>query len=269
VQSGATFNTLDDAGAATVRDALLAELGATDANELSGVPTADLVRAQAASALAVLATVGMMPFHPMVDGDVLPAAPVAALGSGAAAGVPMVIGTTTDEMRLFLDLSRPPPPREKLCSRVARYVGVDAERAAAIVATYEAALGATDTNEIWAAVFTDKEMAVPAAAMRGAQRARAPVHAYLFGWPAATGGLGACHGIDIPFTFGNFVDGWAEFVGLDDDARALGRALRDAWVAFARTGEPGWPPAPAVMRFDRSSSVVDDPLRARLASLTA
>ena len=27
--------------------------------------------------------------------------------------------------------------------------------------------------------------------------------------------LGVCHGIDIPFTFGNFVEGWAAFVGAD------------------------------------------------------
>jgi para-nitrobenzyl esterase len=267
VQSGATFNTLDAAGAGTVRDALLAALGTTDASALHQIATAELVAAQAAAAMAVLGSVGMMPFHPMVDGDVLPAAPREALAGGSAAGIPTVIGTTTDEMRLFLDLSGPPPPREKLCRRVARYTGADGDRAAVIVATYETALGTTDTNELWAAIFTDREMAQPAAAMRAAQGAHAPVYSYRFGWPAATGSLGACHGIDIPFTFGNFVDGWAEFVGLDDDARALGHALRDAWAAFARTGDPGWPLPPATMCFARGATVVDDPVRARLASL--
>jgi para-nitrobenzyl esterase len=267
VQSGATFNTLDDTRAALVREALLADLGASDAQALLDVETDELIRAQAASAMAVLATVGMMPFHPMVDGDVLPQAPVAALGSGSASGIPMVIGTTTDEMRLFLDLSGPPPPRAKLCSRIARYTGVADDHAARIVATYEANLGTTDTNELWAALFTDMEMSRPAAAMRDAQRAHGPVFSYLFGWPAALGSLGACHGIDIPFTFDNFVDGWAEFVGLDDDAHKLGRSMRDAWVALARRGDPGWPPMPLTMRFDRTPAVVDDPLRVRVTSL--
>jgi para-nitrobenzyl esterase len=266
VQSGATFNTLDDVAAATVRDALLAELGATDAKGLYDVGVDELLQAQSATAMAVLATVGMMPFHPMVDGDVLPAAPAVALAAGSAAGIPMVIGTTTDEMRLFLDLSGPPAPRDKLARRVERYVGVDATRAETIVATYEAELGTTDTNEIWAGVFTDKEMAVPAAAMREAQRAHAPVYSYLFGRPAAVGNLGACHGIDIPFTFGNFVDGWADFVGLDDEAERLGRTIRDAWAAFARTRDPGWPGAPQTRRLE-TGTLVNDPLRARLASL--
>jgi para-nitrobenzyl esterase len=266
-QSGATFNTLDEARATLVREALLAELGLLDAKPLIDLPVEQVVEAQAASALALLPTVGMMPFHPMVDDDVLPRAPLAALAAGSAAGVPLMIGTTTDEMRLFLDLSSPPPPRDKLCSRVARYAKVGAARAETIVATYEAELGTQDANEIWAAVFTDVEMQLPAAALRDAHRAHGPTYSYLFGWPAADPRLGACHGIDLPFTFGNFVDGWAEFVGADDAAHRLGRTLRDAWTAFATTGDPGWPGAPSTMRFDRDPAVFDDPLRARLASL--
>ncbi len=267
-QSGATFNTLDEERAEWVRDALVAEIGSHDAEGvLLDVEVAELIRAQSASAMALLPTVGMMPFHPMIDGDVLPRAPLAALAAGSAAGVPLMIGTTTDEMRLFLDLSGPPPPRDKLCSRVARYVMVDASRAKQIVATYEAELGTNDANEVWAAVFTDVEMQLPAAALRDAHRPHGPTYSYLFGWPAADPRLGACHGIDIPFTFGNFVDGWSEFVGADDAAHRLGRALRDAWTAFATSGDPGWPVAPSTMRFDRNAAVVDDPLRARLASL--
>jgi para-nitrobenzyl esterase len=267
VQSGATFNTLDEPRAALVRDALVAELGIHDAKLLIGTSVEQLIAAQTASAMALLPTVGMMPFHPMVDGDVLPLPPLAALSAGSAAGVPLVIGTTTDEMRLFLDLSGSAPPRDKLCTRVSRYAKVDEPGAAEIVAAYEAALGTTDTNEIWAALFSDVEMQVPAAAMRDAHRAHGPTYAYLFGWPAANRRLGACHGIDIPFTFGNFVDGWAEFAGADDAARDLGRSLRDAWAAFARSGNPGWGTTPSTMRFERDPVAADDPLRARLASL--
>ncbi|MGO9874168.1 MAG: carboxylesterase/lipase family protein [Acidimicrobiia bacterium] len=268
VQSGATFNTLDETRATRVTEALVAELGLADAAVLTEVPVEQLIQAQAASALALLPTVGMMPFHPMVDGDVLVQTPLAAFDSGAAADVALVIGTTTDEMRLFVDLSGPGPPRDRLCSRVARYAKVDASRAAEIVATYETELGTNDSNEVWAAVFTDVEMQRPAAALRDAHRAHGPTYSYLFGWPAAQVRLGACHGIDIPFTFGNFVDGWAEFVGVDDTARRLGKTLRDAWTAFAHTGDPGWPTTPSTMTFDRDPAVVDDPLRARLASLT-
>jgi para-nitrobenzyl esterase len=215
----------------------------------------------------LVGSVGVMPFHPMVDGDVLDATPLAAFQSGAAAGMPLIIGTTTDEMRLFLDPSNRPVPRDKLCARVARYANVEASHALEIVATYEAELGTTDSNEVWAALFSDVEMQRPAAALRDAHADHGPTYAYLFGWPAAKDHLGACHGIDIPFTFGNFVDGWAEFVGADDTAREVGRTLRNAWTVFARTGDPGWPTTPAVMRFDRDAAVVNDPLRRRLGSL--
>jgi para-nitrobenzyl esterase len=267
VQSGATFNTLDEARAGLVLQALRSELELDHAKQLIDVPVDELLRAQLVAAGALLGTVGMMPFHPMVDGDVLPAAPVDALQSGAAAGTPLVLGTTTDEMRLFLDLSGAPPERERLCARVARTVGVDAARAGEIVAVYESALSTTDTNEIWAALFSDVQMQVPADAMRDAHAPHGPTFSYLFTWPAVNPLLGACHGIDIPFTFGNFVEGWAEFVGAGEAAREIGRALRESWATFAREGNPGWRVAPATMVFGRDSMVADDPLRSRLASI--
>jgi para-nitrobenzyl esterase len=267
VQSGATFNTLDDTRAALVLEALLSELGLDDAKQLIDAPVDELLRAQAAAQGALLPTVGMMPFHPMVDGDVLAAPPVEALAGGSAAGIPLVIGTTTDEMRLFLDLSGEPPARDRLCSRVAKMIGADAARAEPMVAAYESALGTTDANEVWAALFSDIQMQVPADAMRNAHAAHGPTYSYLFTWPAVNPLLGACHGIDIPFTFGNFVDGWAEFVGADDAAVAVGRAMRDAWTNLARHGDPGWPPVPATRVFGREMSLADDPIRARLASI--
>jgi para-nitrobenzyl esterase len=268
VQSGATFNTLDTAGASLVLDALLAELGLDDAKQLIDVPVARLVAAQATAQGALLPTVGMMPFHPMVDDDVLASPPVEALAAGSASGVPLVVGTTIDEMRLFLDLSGEPPPRDRLGSRIAKMLGTDAAGAEAIVSTYEAALATDDTNEIWAALFSDIQMQVPADAVRSAHAAHGPTYSYLFTWPAVNPNLGACHGIDIPFTFGNFVSGWAEFVGADDAAESVGRAMRDAWTNVARSGQPGWPPAPATKVFAREAAVEDDPLRARLASIT-
>jgi para-nitrobenzyl esterase len=267
VQSGATFNTLDEAGAATARDALLRELGLIDPAVLLDVPVDELVRAQAAAALTLLPTLGTMPFHPMVDGDVLTARPVDALAAGAFAGGALVVGTTTDEMRLFIDTSGDPPARERLCKRVARYLAVDAARAETIVATYEDSLATTDTHEIWATLFSDVEMQVPAAAVRDAHRAHGPTFAYLFGWPARNRALGACHGVDIPFTFGNFVDGWDEFVGAGKAADALSSSIREAWAEVARHDSPGWPRVPATMRLGHHVAVVDDPVRERLASL--
>jgi para-nitrobenzyl esterase len=252
VQSGATFATLDDAKAALVRETLATEADVSELAELATLDVDALIKAQSIAMRALLPTVGMMPFHPMVDGDVLAAPPADALRAGVAAGVPLVAGTTADEMALFVDRTAPPPERDRLLQRVARYLGI--EDAAATVEAYSQSLGTNDTAAIWLALFSDQEMQAPCHAMVEAQSLHAPTYTYLFTWEGP--GIGACHAIDVPFTFGNFVDGWDAFVGIDDAGRELSRAMRTAWSNFARTGDPGWPGAPSAMIFGRASHEV-------------
>ncbi|HEV7687242.1 MAG TPA: carboxylesterase family protein, partial [Acidimicrobiia bacterium] len=125
----------------------------------------------------------------------------------------------------------------------------------------------------WAAMRTGAEMWVPfldVAEHRAGQGQR--TFAYRFDWPAApsSGPLGACHGIDVPFTFDTFDGtGWAEFVGVNDEARALSAGLRSAWCAFAATGDPStealgpWPeyqpPARSTMVLGPTSGMAQDP----------
>ncbi len=115
VQSGATFATLDETRAAEVVDALTdaAGLRATPGG-LHTLPVVELITAQTRASGPLLGSVGMMPFHPMVDGDVVPELPAAAMARGAAAEVALVAGTTADEMRLFVNGDGAGPPRAKL-----------------------------------------------------------------------------------------------------------------------------------------------------------
>jgi para-nitrobenzyl esterase len=64
-----------------------------------------------------------------------------------------------------------------------------------------------------------------------------PAYNYLFTWksPVMGGVLGACHVLEIGFVFGNY-DG--AFCGSGPDAGTLSRKIQDAWIAFARTGNP-------------------------------
>jgi len=253
-QSGATFATLDEERAAVVRDTLVKQTGGAD---LLSLPVDELIAAQARTFSELLGTIGMMPFHPMVDGDVVPAATADALRAGAANDVALLAGTTSDEMRLFVDGAE--ISHERLVRRVARSLAVDETEAARVITGY----GPGEPTALWRAIFSDNEMVVPARAVLDAHAAHTPTFAYLFTWEGPE--VGACHGIDIPFPFGNFGDGWAEFVGADDDANALSRFMRDAWAAFARTGDPGWAPYPATMILGRQQRVTEShPLFARL-----
>lgn len=86
----------------------------------------------------------------------------------------------------------------------------------------------------------------------------------------AGGMLGACHGLDVPFVFGSLTQpGIARFTGGGPPALALADFVQEAWLAFARTGDPSTPTQPWP-RYDREHRptmvlgpecfVADDPL---------
>ena len=54
--------------------------------------------------------------------------------------------------------------------------------------------------------------------------------------------LGACHGLDVPLVFGNLTSGLPATL-IDDlhAAEAVSARMQAAWVAFATSGDPGWP----------------------------
>jgi para-nitrobenzyl esterase len=242
-QSGVTDFTLEPDRAAIVARALADDLGVTDLDALRRLPVDAILDAQERVMLALLPTIGMMPFHPSIDGEVLLAAPAAA-GTG---GIPLVAGTTAEEMNLYVDPGAAAPARDKLVRRIARLAGIEAKAAARAVDAYEADLG--DIDKVFPTVFTDVMMHGP---LKKVLDAHTPSYTYSFDWRAPR--LGAFHAVDIPFTFDSFdVDGWGEFVGADDDAFRIGRELRDAWGAFAHTGKPGWPAYPAAHVFARES----------------
>ena len=78
----------------------------------------------------------------------------------------------------------------------------------------------------------------------------------------------AHHGLDVPFIFDNAAI-TPHMVGAGADQLALAAKMSDAWIAFARTGNPnvkGMPEWPAfdlkrraTMVFDSQIRVVDDP----------
>jgi para-nitrobenzyl esterase len=260
VQSGITDRTLDADRAALVATTLCDAANVVNVDGLRALPADRLLAAQAAVMPALLKPVGMMPFHPCIDGELVLGAPARQLADGAADGVRLLAGTTSQEMNLFLDPRAATPDHERFVARVERYVDVAPEVAEAIVERYAGELG---ESGVWPAVFSDVEMHVPLRRVLEAHAPHAPTYAYLFAWEAPE--RGAFHAIDIPFTFATFdVDGWGEFVGFDADAEQLGRALRTAWAAFARDGSPGWDPYPTTRVFGREcDDVAVHPLFAR------
>ena len=94
----------------------------------------------------------------------------------------------------------------------------------------------------------------------------APVYMYLFTWqsPVLDGKYKALHCMELPFVFNN-IERCQEMTGGTEEAHALAEKVSDAWVNFARTGNPnakGLPEWPAynstntaTMHFDNKSEV--------------
>lgn len=293
VQSGSTGRTFDPDAAAVIAERYCAIAGGADARDLAAAPVDALVRAsvEVQADPQAFAVAGLMPFHPAVDGDLVLDPPSAAIGRGAAAGCDVILGVTRDEMNLFvMDVEL---ERARLVRRVEKYLGTAPERAAAIIDAYVDDLRRSGRRaelvDAWGAIYSDREMLLPArTALDGLAAAHPNVFGYRFDWdaPPRPDGrpLGAAHGLDIPFTFGNFDAEWEAFLGADRDkdagraARDVSAAMRASWVAFAATGDPtndrtgSWPRWGAdrqAIVFGGPTTLRDDPIGERAVHLDA
>jgi para-nitrobenzyl esterase len=77
---------------------------------------------------------------------------------------------------------------------------------------------------------------------------------YLFTW--AAGPLGSAHGFEIPFVFDNV---HPPVMHPSASREALGARMSEAWLAFARHGDPSTPeaPWPAYALPDRATMIFD------------
>jgi para-nitrobenzyl esterase len=213
---------------------------------------------------------GMGSFAPMIDGISLLHHPFDPGAPSESADVPLMIGTTKDELTLFL----------------ATMPGFGSMSEAEAAAVLEAMTGAPahDALAFYAALqpretptyrlvnlLTDRLARRPSTivAERKAMQGRGPVYSYVLAWetPVLDGMMRSTHALDIPLVFDNaaFAKG---LVGNGPEVQTMANVMSDTWLAFARYGAPNapripqWPPYSigrrATMIFDIESKVVDD-----------
>ena len=190
VQSGATDLVLARDKALEVTTMMADELG-IDRDDLAAwqaVPVDDIIAAQAASAAKLLPTVGMMPLHPVADGDVMPATWHQMAGAGRSAKVPLIIGTTRDEMALFgsMDPGAATLDDAALEKRL-RAQGHPAP--AAVIDAYRSLDATIGAPQIWSAITTDNAMWMPALRYAEAYVTHQPqTWMYRFDWESSQPG---------------------------------------------------------------------------------
>ena len=247
-QSGAAHNVHDPGSASRVAEHFLSQLATSPSDAFTALRNASPARlcaAQQKTMQQLGTTLGLLPFQPVVDGELLPQAPLAAIQAGAATDVSLLTGTTRDEWKLFrlLDTSLRDLDEARLRERVARLV--PSERVEPLLAAYgdlEARPPDSRHAEALFAFETDRIFRIPALRMAEAQAKHAArTFVYQFNWasPALGGLLGACHAVDLPFVFGVLdVEGAKLFAGADAESQRLSGRVMDAWLAFARDGDP-------------------------------
>jgi para-nitrobenzyl esterase len=251
-QSGSVQAAADPADAALVtkelglalgREATVASLAEVGWPELIGaqVTVRDALSAQPDPArFGASIVASTMAFIPVVDGDLIPVPPLAAISAGAGSGVTLLTGTTTDEYRLFLvPTGLAGLVTEEVLGGLLGLLGADP----AVAARYRANRPGASPGDLLAAVLTDQFFRLPALAVAGARAAGpAATYGYEFAWPSPVNGLGACHSLEIPFVFGNLSAEGAELALGPAPPAELADRMHAAWIAFAATGDPGWRP---------------------------
>ena len=196
--------------------------------------------------------------------------------AGASADVDVLVGTNADDWRyspvlggfidqITEDILAGPAEVYGFWS-IAAY-GLDAE---SVLPHYRAATRFGNApGDVLAAVMTDWWVRVPALRLADAH-APAPggTFMYEFAWPSPImdGRLGSCHALEMPFVFDTLDLRHHQMIGGalgTDPPQELADTMHRAWVNFASKGEPGWPrydlDRRAVMRFNLTSSLVEDP----------
>ena len=252
IQSGPGLRVSSVERATRSAQAVLESLGIDDGDveRLWSLPAHDFVGAGG----------GMAMLGPVLDGTVMPAHPADALADGTAIDVPVLIGCNKDEALRGL------PAELDDAGLRERLEQFGQGKSDEILAVYRGLFPDASNVEILSYVTTDSGMR--AGSIRLAEQklkgTTAPVWMYFFTYEM---GGRAGHGYEIQFVFDNVREPIAH---TSATRQLLADQMSEAWIAFARDGDPGhaglpkWPsytlPDRSTMVFGRGESVViDDP----------
>ncbi len=254
VQSGGGGLCHDIAAARSVGERFAAKLGIPyGRGTLAALRRLDAATLSAAQAALTAET--RVPFRPVADGYYLPVPPLEAIAGGSVAAVPLIVGTNTDENKLFRLLAEASgKPDVNLAYRLTACFtrsAVLSQRGAQLVQELLPAYRALapDDADAWDIVATDRTFRAAARELMETQsKAGGVVYSYEFGvtTPVCDGELGACHALEIPFVFGDLrKPGAPEFIGNDvaqgSVAAVVSAAMNASWAEFALGGRPGTP----------------------------
>jgi para-nitrobenzyl esterase len=257
-----------EVGTAIARDLIAtAKLSPTDIDTLATMPLDSFMTAMRASRSRGAN------FRPVPDGRSMPRQPFDPDATPVSRDVPLLVGTNRTETTLLIGAAAPGVFNldwDALPARAAPFLaGGDA---AAIIAGLRAAYPAESASDIFFRISTQRQYRRTAItqAERKVTGGGAPVFMYRLDWetPVDGGKWRTPHALDIAFVFDNVARS-TSISGSGPAQQRMADLMSDAWIAFARTGNPAtkalptWPrydvQRRATMIFDTTPRVVNDP----------
>tara|TARA_B100000678_G_scaffold258714_1_gene238500 strand:+ start:139 stop:1764 length:1626 start_codon:yes stop_codon:yes gene_type:complete len=246
---------------------LMETAGVSSVEELAAMPIDEFVTAMLKSR-----TRGAF-YRPVVDGRSITRQPYTPDANPVSADIPLLVGTNNNEMRLQGGLGSPENfalTWEQLPAKLKAFTGdADVEE---VIAGMRAAHPDYDASDVFFQVATFRNYrgtALLQAERKSAQPA--PVYMYRLDWktPVEGGRLETPHALDIAFVFDNVARSTSYTGPETAETQRMADLMADAWIAFARSGNPNTPALPqwptydvqgrATMIFDIDPQVVRDP----------
>jgi para-nitrobenzyl esterase len=266
VQSGSMITARTKETATASAKAFMDVLGlkSDQVAELRALPMTKIVDGLSALRQRPEANVG---FGPVLDGRSLPRHPFEPNAPEVSADVPLLVGTIKDEMTLLRGAADPKLFEltwDELPKRLS--ASTKGLNQAKFIADLRKLHPDATASDVFFMVTTEQSFRNPAikqAELKSAAGA-APAYMYQLVWetPVEGGKWKAPHALEIGMVFDN-VQKSESMSGISPEAQKIADQMSDAWLAFARSGNPGWPAydtkTRATMMFDVESKVVNDP----------
>lgn len=197
----------------------------------------------------------------------LPRPVLDALADGTASDVDLLVGVTADEVAgMMIKLGLAEPANAAMLPLIIEHLGVSEET----LARYRKMRETTSDLVALSGAASDATFGLPSRRMAAVHHGTS--YLYTFEWqsPALPEGMGSDHTFDIPFVQDDFeavltstsigADVFGEFPA--KDSRELAAEMHGAFVAFVKTGDPGWPTfdphSDTVRRFGAGKNVMTE-----------
>jgi len=266
LESGTPKEVADKARAIEVSRTYMKIAGIAKIEELQKLTMAQMLDAQRK---LFETTFGYSAFRPVMDGTVPTELPMQAIAAGRGTSVPVLIGTNLDEIRFWPALYDVPVEQKPQTLFRKQLEGIVDSKAPEVMETYRKA--DADYGDSVIHLLGDVLMRLPAIRFAEASSQHQPTYMYLFTYRSTSSykNYASCHGMELPFVFGVIDDlDVIVFTGRGTRREALMNQLQQAWVNFARSGDPSqpgltWPrydeKTRATMELGLTSGVVNDP----------